>query len=253
MRRGAGSLLAGVVLGVVASVADAGISQFFVSASAFHRANILTVGDGFNYQEDDSFFRELTAETGYVSVWDSPLSAAVSHNEQSAGSRSTNVLNTDASGIELTSTVRIDSSLGDGARSLSFASFYFDSGIVFDRDTEVDVFMRIDFERSSSYYRYGSVEIDGLEGAQTERLAVSGDGASGHIETGYRAMALAGDFIRLRAQIEGEADTDFGGVFQDSGEFTITAVVRVVPAPGGAGLLAMTGILAVRRRRESRR
>lgn len=244
-----GLLFAGAVIGAPASVAGAGFSQFFVNASAFHRANIITVDGGINYQETDKFFRDLTAETGYTSAWDSSLNAAVSQNEQSAGSRSANVLNTDASGIELTSTVRIDASLGGGERSLSFANFYFDSGIVFDADTEVDVFMRIDFERSSSYYRYGSVEISGLEGAQTERLAVSGDAASGHIETGYRAMALAGEFISLQAQIDGETDTGFGGVFQDSGEFTITAIVRVVPAPGGAGLLAAMGLVALRRRR----
>jgi hypothetical protein len=242
-------VISALLFGMIAPCAGAGLSEFYLSASAFHRAEIITMFDRITDQDTDGFFRSMTPETGFTSAWGGPVSASVLDGAQGAHSQSTNVLNTDASGIELSSTVRISAALADGARSTSFANFYFDSGMVFDADTRVDVYLRIDFTRSSSYYRFGSLEIQGLEDAQTERLSIGSQSSSGYVETSYRALARAGEHIQLQAQIDGETDTKFGDALQDSGEFTVTAVVRAVPAPSGAGLFMGIAFFAARRRR----
>jgi len=243
-------LIAGVAFGAAASAAQAGLSELYVEANVFNSSSIVYAGESQSDADSDSFGRYFPKGSDFASDWAGKANALVSLDGQDAYSKSVIVLNTDSTGFAYTSTVDFGADVGSsGIVSASDAFHNFNAQMIFDADTEVEVLFRVDFERSDTLYHYGEIEISGLENAATERLVVAGGSSDGYVSVGYRAIAPEGAFVSLQARIEGGAYASFGDPEQYSGAFTVTAIVRVVPAPSGAGLLAALGLTATRRRR----
>lgn len=244
-------VLAGVAAAAtLAPRANADLAELYVSANAWNQTSITYEGDSQSIADTEAVAQFFSQDTGFDFNWSATAGEPVDHNGQSAFSKSSHVLNTDSTGFAYQSTVEFGSDLGQaGYRSRGSAYMSFQSAMTFDSDTEIEVLFRIDFTPSNATYHYAEIEIIGLENPATRRMVINGSSAEGSVTSSYHAMALAGSYIELQTRIEGEADTDFGSALQYSGEFTVTTIVRAVPAPSSAGLLILGVLLPARRRR----
>jgi len=243
-------LIAGAAFGAASSGAHAGLSELYVAAGSSNHSYIEYEKDSQRDADSDSYGQFFPKGSDFTSNWAWETDAMVSLGGQGAYSKSVSTLGTDSSGFAYTSTVDFGADLGSsGIRSTSSAAHHFDAQMMFDSDTEIEFFYRVDFEPSDTSFQYAFAVISGLRGTPTQGLDAGDSSSSGYYMGGYRAVAPAGEWIYLEAQIFGETDTDYGNPVQYSGSYTLTTIVRVVPAPGGLGVLAGIGLLSARRRR----
>lgn len=168
---------------------------------------------------------------------------------QNAYSRRDTVFNTDATGFEYSGELSARASLGDGHESRSAVSSTMDMYMSFDRDTLIDVFLRIDYERLMNTDLYASFSIAGAQDIERDQIEVAHPGIAGWVEYSFRALVLAGDTFSLTNEAMIEYSTLESGDTFGTGELSMTAIVSVVPAPSGAAMLGGLGLVAMRRRR----
>ena len=127
--------------------------------------------------------------------------------------------------------------------------------MVFDRDTEVDVLLRIDYARgglgnSGPGFVSGGFAVEGLVDAPGSEFLLEGPlEDEGFVEFSFRATAQAGEAFTLTADGLAEFWTISNGRWDGWGSLEMTASVQVVPAPGGVLVLGGLGLVAGRRRR----
>ena len=127
--------------------------------------------------------------------------------------------------------------------------------MLFDRETELDVHLRIEYARwgtgfSPLGYVAGGFTVEGLVGAPGSEFMLEGPlDEEGVVEFSFRATAGAGQAFTLTSDGR-TAYTAFSNVaYHGWGSLEMTASVQVVPAPGGVLVLGGLGLVAGRRRR----
>jgi len=127
--------------------------------------------------------------------------------------------------------------------------------MVFDRDTEIDVLLRIDYARGSLGnsglgYAAGGFTVDGLTDAPGSEFMLEGPlEEEGFVEFSFRATAQAGEVFTLTSDGLTSYATISNRLWDGWVSLDMTASVQVVPAPGGLALLAPAGLIAAGRRR----
>lgn len=168
---------------------------------------------------------------------------------QNAYSRRDTVFNTDANGFEYTADMSAHAALGDGFESAAGVSSTFDMYMSFDTNTLIDVYLRIDYERLMNTDLYAGFSFDGVQDIELDQIEVAHPGIAGYVEYSFQAIVLAGDTFSLTNEAMIAYSTLENSDAFGTGELSMTAVVRVVPAPGGVAVLGGLGLLAARRRR----
>lgn len=243
-------MISALLIGMFAPCADAALKEMFIYGDLTLSSSIEYDGESVGESDSAGHYLFMDRGTGFASGWEDELAVGVQSGDQSAHALGSAKIETSATEIRISMMTSIQAALGSsGERSGSNCFNQFSVDMLFESDTEVEVLTRIEFGASSAASLYGESAFGGLIDDPVGRIGVVGSSASGSIEVGYRAIAPADDYLTLAMNIENQADTDFGELVQDSGVFRMTTVVRFVPAPSGAGLLAALGLKATRRRR----
>ncbi len=138
-----------------------------------------------------------------------------------------------------------------GAESSTAATI----SMLFDRDTELDVLLRIEYARGGEDYEArglvaGGFSVDGLAGAPGSEFMLDGPlEDEGFIEFSFRATAEAGEAFTLTSDGLTKYWTISNLLWDGWVSLDMSASVQVVPAPGGLALLAPVGLMAAGRRR----
>lgn len=168
---------------------------------------------------------------------------------QNAFSARDTVFNTDSNGFSYSANFSASAALGDGVHSASGASTTFEMYMSFDTDTLIDVSLRIDYERLMNTELYAGFSIDGAQDVQPDQIEVAHPGIDGYVDYSFQALVLAGDTFSLTNEAMLSYSTIENGDEFGTGQLSMSAMVRVVPAPGGLAMLSGFGLLAARRRR----
>ncbi|MBL4698708.1 MAG: hypothetical protein JKX70_07730 [Phycisphaerales bacterium] len=193
----------------------------------------------------------LTPETGFDGQALRSFGGNITNlsQDQFAHSLNTTVLNTSAAGFDYTSTANAESMLGSGNLNSIELGTSIDLLMTFSVDTVLDIFLRIDFQDINNADIFAEFEVDGLQGVPAGRIEIENPTSDGFIELTLQATVLAGGTFTLSSGgFLGLPPLDHDETLS-SGDLVMTAIVRVVPAPGGLVVFGGLGILTVRRRR----
>jgi len=198
---------------------------------------------------DDGVYRELDSLFGLGDSGSFIHNTGVEFNGQSALSTNDASYMYDESGFEAHSVQHAAFRLGSGHNSGAENQTQIYGLMVFDVDTTVDIFVRVDYSGVSGGTLGSYFEINGVEDAPITGFEIEDPSGAGFYEIAMRVEVLAGDAFELYVEGYIGLDAEEYGEANAMVDLSTSVIVSVVPAPGGAGLLAGFGLLAARRRR----
>ncbi|MBL4592061.1 MAG: hypothetical protein JKY96_08890 [Phycisphaerales bacterium] len=239
------------LLSVLPTVALGGLTNMEVYLGVETESSIDIQASSFIDREYDesAFERVLTPLFGFDSVATASHDTMVEHNGQSAHNTNITTLNTDANGFVFGATMNSTAERGSGFQSYASTDSTFDLLMVFDADTVLDIFLRIDYRDIGNADLAAEFSLSGLQGAPLDQIGVENPQSDGFVELAFQATVLAGETFTLGGGGFIILSTGDHGDSLSSGDLALTAIVRVVPAPGGLAVFGGFGLLAARRRR----
>lgn len=248
---GAYCALAGLV--VSSGVSLAGEPQNTFSLDVETESWIDVIGGDFvdDAYRQDRVYRQLDSLFGLGDSGEYIHNTGVDFNGQSALSTNDTSYVYDESGFEMHSTQHSEIVLGSGYNSGAQNQSLVYGVMVFDVDTIVDVFVRVEYSGISGGTLGSYFELDGVQDAPITGFEIEDPAGAGFYEIAMQVEVLAGDAFELYVEGYIGLDAEDSGEANAMGDLSTSVIVSVVPAPGGAGLFAGLGLLAARRRRGS--
>lgn len=203
-----------------------------------------------SYRGDD-VYREFDSLFGFDDSGSFIHNTGVDFNGQSALSTNDASYVYSESGFEMHSTQHSEMALGSGYNSGTENQTQLYGGLIFDTDTIVDIFMRVDYSGVSGGTLGSYFELEGAVDAPIMDFEIEDPTVAGFYEIAMQVEVLAGEFFSVYVEGLIALDAMDYGATSGSGDLSTSVIVRVVPAPAGAGLFAGLGLLACRRRRGS--
>lgn len=248
---GAYCALAGLM--AASGVAFAGGAQNVFNFEVETGSWIDVVEGGFvdeSYRGDD-VYRELDSLFGLGDSGSFIHNTGVEFNGQSALSTNDASYVYNESGFEMHSTQHAEIALASGYNSGTENQTQLYGGLIFDTDTIVDIFMRVDYSGVNGGTLGSYFELEGAVDAPIMDFEIEDPIEAGFYEIAMQVEVLAGEFFSVYVEGYIGLDAEEYGVASGSGDISTSVIVSVVPAPSGAALLAGLGLLAGRRRRTS--
>jgi hypothetical protein len=234
-------------------VALAGVEQNVFNFEVETGSWIDVVEGGFvdeSYRGDD-VYRELDSLFGYDDSGSFIHNTGVDFNGQSALSTNDASYVYGVSGFEMHSTQHSSIELASGLNSGTENQTMLYGGMIFDADTLVDVFVRVDYSGVSGGTLGSYFELEGAVDAPITDFEIEDPIEAGFYEISMQVEVLAGEFFSVYVEGLIALDALDYGAASGSGDLSTSVIVSVVPAPAGAGLFAGLGLIAIRRRRTS--
>lgn len=243
------------VLAMLSGAASAGIGSYdavysdSVDAAAFDLGSSDSADDGVFYSVQKLGTTGLAFDRSELSGAEAAIGGALS------SMRSTSTLETGDQGFSfgIGLDARLDSSADQfSTRDTLRATGTYNGSLSLDMAVSAPTQARIDFVIETS-------DMQGLASLLAQLTLSSSDGeidliASVTDAPGVFAISQVVDItnpgmLSLNASIRAHFDSSVGRFTDESGSFSISGGVTIIPAPSSAALLAMTGVLAARRRR----
>lgn len=251
MRMNASGFLGTLIMGAaLATGADAALTTMDHEFSVNNRSEI-DLGDGADIDRAGGSAIWNSTVDGYNNAYSTTFIAGHSIDGLFTNIQSVSSLETDSTGFVHTSTMHLNAmntlehASVDGRGNVTHNAY-----MMFDEDTELEISLRVGYSSPTHAGRFVSFELSGLEGAALESYLLDDTTqGSGSFEIAFRATARANEFVTMYSQMQGFVDAGFGAGDADTGAFSLRTEIRVVPAPGFAGMLAAVGVIAGRRRR----
>ncbi|MCA9302804.1 MAG: hypothetical protein KC996_01640 [Phycisphaerales bacterium] len=242
-----------VLGGLVAAsgVATAGGTQnaFELGVDTQSWMNVIEGGFVDEAYRSDEVYRELDSLFGLGDSGSFVHNTGVEFNGQSALSTNVSSYAYDESGFEAHSVQHSEFVLGSGYNSGAENQARIYGVMVFDVDTVVDVFVRVDYSGINGGTLGSYFELEGVTGVPITGFEIEDPAEAGFYEIAMQVEVLAGDAFALYVEGLIWLDAMDSGTANGSGDLSTSVVVRVVPAPGGAAVFAGAGLVASRRRR----
>jgi len=246
-----GAYCALVGLMVAAGTASAGQPQNTFNLELETESWIDVVEGGFVDEafRQDRVYRELDSLFGLGDSGSFIHNTGVEFNGQSALSTNDSSYSYDESGFEMYSTQHSEIVLGSGYNSGTENQSIVYGVMVFDVDTIVDVFVRVEYSGISGGTLGSYFELNGAQDAPVTDFEIEDPAGAGFYEIAMQVEVLAGDAFELYVEGYIGLDAMEYGEANAMGDLSTSVIVSVVPAPGTMGMLAGVGLIAARRRR----
>lgn len=199
--------------------------------------------------QSDEVYRELDSLFGIGDSGSFIHNTDVEFNGQAALSTNNASYVYDESGFEAHSVQHSEIMLGSGHNSGAESHSQIYGMMVFDVDTIVDIFVRVEYSGISGGTLGSYFDLNGVQDAPITGFEIEDPAEAGFYEISMRVEVIADDAFELYVDgYIGLNAVEFGET-TGAGDLSTSVIVSVLPSPGGAGLLAAAGVVAGRRRR----
>lgn len=247
-----GLALALGAVGLLSGLAWADLSQVELDLNQSSQAFIEFRGGDDRAEGGRELGLDLNSDDGVLFDWSESELTRASLRGQSAHVETSSSFASDAQSamfsMSLNNHVSLISDTGNSSQGEHQSQFSMQTS--FDRDTLVEVLLRIEYQAIGFGDLMARLEVHGLRGAGPMDIVIQNPDIDGVMELTLQGTAAQNRDIWIEGLLESALFID-GGRDPDSSShvLSIDASIRAAPAPGGALMLGGLGLLASRRRR----